>query len=190
VAGVFTLGHPAGQTERLTVAQVHEHHADFVFRTLQRLGVRDRDLEDALQEVFIVVHRKLSTFDGSARLTTWLYGIALRVAAAQRRRAHLRREEPMADPAQETSSSDEDDPERQYLAREARERLSRALDSLTLDKRAVFVMFEIEGLAAIEIADMVGVPVGTVHSRLSAARTEFAAAVERMNRREQSRERK
>lgn len=187
VAGVFSVGRTAAEADRPSVDQIHEHHADFVWRTLQRLGVRDSDLEDALQEVFIVVHRKLHTFDGSARLTTWLYGIALRVAAAHRRRAHLRWEQPMAAPEEAAIDTDEQDPERAYLLRESRQRLSQVLDSLSLDKRAVFVMFEIEGLTAIEIAEIVGVPVGTVHSRLSAARADFARAAERLVRRDKNR---
>lgn len=190
VAGVFTIGRTAEQGERLSLDQVHERHADFVWRTLQRLGVRDSDLEDALQDVFIVVHRKLHTFDGSARITTWLYGIALRVAAAHRRRAHLRREEPMAEPERAAQRNDEQDPERTLMRDESRRRLSQALDSLGLEKRAVFVMFEIEGLAATEIAEIVGAPVGTVYSRLSAARAEFAAAVQRMEKHETTRGRR
>jgi len=184
VASVFSIGRTAGETSGLTVEHVHEQHADFVWKILQRLGVRDSDLEDALQDVFLVVHRKLDTFDGSARLTTWLYGIALRVAAAHRRRAHIRREETTADMADTADSPDAGNPEAALLERESRRRLERVLDSMSLEKRAVFVMFEIEGLTAVEIAEIVGVPVGTVHSRLSSARAEFARAAERWARRD------
>jgi RNA polymerase sigma-70 factor (ECF subfamily) len=183
VASVFSIGRTAREAPSLSVEQVHEQHADFVWRSLQRLGVRDSDLEDALQDVFLVVHRKLDTFDGSARLTTWLYGIALRVAAAHRRRAHIRREE-MTPDLESTQSAGADDPEAALLERESRRRLESVLDSMSLEKRAVFVMFEIEGLTAVEIAEIVGVPVGTVHSRLYAARGEFARAAERWARRD------
>jgi RNA polymerase sigma-70 factor (ECF subfamily) len=183
VASVFSIGRTAREAPSLSFEQVHEQHADFVWRSLQRLGVRDSDLEDALQDVFLVVHRKLDTFDGSARLTTWLYGIALRVAAAHRRRAHIRREE-MTPDLESTESTAADDPEAALLESESRRRLESVLDSMSLEKRAVFVMFEIEGLTAVEIAEIVGVPVGTVHSRLYAARGEFARAAERWARRD------
>ena len=65
-----------------SVCSVHDAHADFVWRSLQRLGVRDADLEDMIQEVFIVVHRRLDAFDASSHLTSWLFGICVRVAAA------------------------------------------------------------------------------------------------------------
>ena len=65
---------------RLTVLEVHDRHAEFVWRTLQRMGVGPADLDDAMQEVFVVVHKKLGAFRGASSITTWLYGIALRVA--------------------------------------------------------------------------------------------------------------
>lgn len=161
---------------------IHEQYADFVWRTLQRLGVRSADLEDALQEVFIVVHRRLHTFDGSSRMSTWLFGICLRVAAAERRRAHVRREQPTAELDAKPDSSPGADPEHAAMRREAQQRLELALDGLGLERRAVFVMFEIEGMPAGAIAEMLGIPVGTVYSRLSTARAEFSRAVERSSR--------
>jgi RNA polymerase sigma-70 factor (ECF subfamily) len=77
--------------------RVHANHADFVWRTLQRMGLEGADAEDALQEVFLVVHRRLHTFDGSSQMSTWLFGICQKVAAAQRRRAHRWREQPSED---------------------------------------------------------------------------------------------
>lgn len=85
---VPAASHFEGVPDVLDVASIHESHADFVWCSLQRLGVRPADLEDALQEVFVVVHRKLSSFDGSSRLSTWLFGISMRVASAYRRKAH------------------------------------------------------------------------------------------------------
>jgi len=168
----------------LDVESIHDDYADFVWRTLQRLGVRSQDLEDQLQEVFVVVHRRLVTFDSSARVTTWLFGICLRVAAAHRRRAHFRREELTHEPEQQAPPDASGDPERAILRREAAAQLERALGELKLERRAVFVMFEIEGLSAGSIAEMLGIPVGTVHSRLSTARAEFNRAVVRLDRRD------
>ena len=173
----------AEPTPALDVTQIHEDYADFVWASLQRLGVHRQDLEDQLQEVFVVVHRKLSTFDHSARLSTWLFGICLRVAAADRRRAHRRREVLTLEPAQRSNlGGSEADPERALLHREAALRLEHALSTLALERRAVFVMFEIEGIPAAAIGEMLGIPVGTVHSRLFTARTEFDQAVRRLER--------
>ena len=183
VTGVLSIRRPAGEVTSLDVVRIHDTHADFVWRTLQRLGVRSADLEDALQEVFIVVHRRLHTFDSTARLSTWLFGICLRVAAAHRRRAHLRREETTSDVAERADESRSNNPEVMAAASEDRRRVEEALDRLVPERRVVFVMFEIEGMAAGEIAAELGVPVGTIYSRLSTARAEFVKAVERLERR-------
>jgi RNA polymerase sigma-70 factor (ECF subfamily) len=171
----------AREVPRLDLTSIHERHADFVWRTLQRLGVRPMDLEDSLQDVFVVVHRRLGSFDGSSQVTTWLFAICLRVAAAHRRRAHVRREQ-ATDMLEATQDPDpQASPERLAIEREARARLDRVLDTLELDKRAVFVMFELEGMSAPVIASTIGVPVGTVYSRLAAARGDFKKALVRFN---------
>jgi RNA polymerase sigma-70 factor (ECF subfamily) len=175
-AGDLTV---AGAAASTSATEVYAEHADFVFASLQRFGIRDNDLEDLLQEVFVVVHRKLHTFDGSSRMTTWLYAISLRVAAAHRRRAHVRREQSV-DPVPEPSGSHTSgDPEAALQRGQARRQLEAILDELDLDKRAVFVMFEIDELSCDEIAVVVGAPVGTVYSRLHAARAAFREAVAR-----------
>jgi RNA polymerase sigma-70 factor (ECF subfamily) len=170
---------------RPDIHAIHEEHADFVWRTLQRMGVRDADVEDQLQEVFVVVHRRLGTFDGSSRMTTWLFGICMRVASAYRRRAHRRHEEVVADVPERSASSDAG-PEGEAMAREARERLVQVLDMMDLDKRVVFVMFELEEIPCEKIAEILGVPVGTVHSRLHAARQSFQVALKRFTARDAS----
>jgi RNA polymerase sigma-70 factor, ECF subfamily len=171
---------------RLDTAALYLEHAHFVWLSLQRLGVRPPDLEDVLQEVFIVVHQQVDGFEGRSKPTTWLFGICLRVAAAYRRRAYRRREEPSSSPAE--SAAGGDDPETLTAALEARRRLDAALDSLELEKRAVLVMFEIDELSCQEIAAMLDVRVGTVYSRLHAARGELQKALERQRSRERFRE--
>jgi RNA polymerase sigma-70 factor (ECF subfamily) len=174
------------EASRLDVLSIHEHHADFVWRALQRMGVREADVEDALQEVFVVVHHRLHTFDRSARMTTWLYGICTRVAAAYRRRAHRRREQVVAE-VPEDGQYDEGTPEQAAIARQARARLLAILDLMDLEKRALFVMFELDEVPCEEIAEILGIPLGTVYSRLHAARKEFEAAMKRFAAREASR---
>lgn len=169
---------PSQAVDARSFEDVHRDHARFVWLTLQRMGVRQDDLEDTFQDTFIVVHRKLHTFDGSSHMRTWLYGICLRVASDYRRKAHRRREE-LSNEVPERTSQPPDSPEDWVAKRQAREQLEAILDSMPLEKRAVFVMFEIDGLPCSEIAGIVGVPVGTVYSRIHAARQAFVRAVER-----------
>jgi len=177
---------PRDVADRLDVASVHDAHAEFVWLSLQRLGVRDADVEDLLQEVFVVVHKRLHSFDGSSRITTWLFGICLRVVAAYRRRAYRRREESVAQ-VPEDASLDAASPEQAATAREERARLRAVLDLMDLEKRAIFVMFEIDEVGCEAIAAMLSIPLGTVYSRLHAARKDFERALARLEATERSR---
>jgi RNA polymerase sigma-70 factor, ECF subfamily len=176
----------SGGRAGLDALAVHETQADFVWRSLQRLGVRAVDLEDVFQDVFVVVHRRLSTFDGSSALTTWLFGICLRVAAAHRRRAWLRREVLTGDVATTHEAPASERPDEALAAGRAQAALLGVLDAMDLDKRAVFVMFELDELSSEEIAAILGVPVGTVWSRLHAARKQFEKILARRRARQRS----
>ena len=158
---------------------VYELHADFVWRSLQHLGVRSADLEDLGQEVFVTVHRRLSTFDGRSKLTTWLFGICLHLVLRHRRRAYFRFELPHAEPPERI---DPNTPEDRYASEQARVRLERLLDKLSPERRATFLLFEVEGVSCEEIAELTAVPVGTVYSRLHLARKQVAAAAARLRR--------
>lgn len=170
----------------LDVLAMHDAHADFVWRSLQRLGVRPADLEDLCQEVFIVVHKRLHTFDGSSKPTTWLYGICLKVAAAYRRRAWFRRETPDLELLEAGEAPASERPDAAYATRQAQRKLQAVLDAMDLEKRAVFVMFEIDEIPSETIAATLGVPVGTVWSRLSAARKQFQSKLSRLDQRKGS----
>jgi RNA polymerase sigma-70 factor (ECF subfamily) len=163
----------------LDASGVYSAHADFVWASLQRLGVRPPDLDDVLQEVFVIVHQRLHTFDHSSKLTTWLFGVCLRAASDHRRRAWRRREQVGDEAVEEPATADCSTPEDAAVGQQSRARLDKILDELDLEKRAVFVMFEVEELSCDEIAAIVGVPVGTVHSRLHAARKQFEKAIGR-----------
>jgi RNA polymerase sigma-70 factor (ECF subfamily) len=160
-----------------SVTEVYRQHGDFVWRTLQHLGIRDADLEDVLQEVFVVVHRRIGSFDSSSKMTTWLFGICLKTASRHRRRAYFRRERPLETASEEVDSST---PEHLLERRRAGELVEKALGRMALSKRAVFVLFEVEGRTCGEIAELLDVPVGTVYSRLHAARRDFQAALRRL----------
>jgi RNA polymerase sigma-70 factor (ECF subfamily) len=164
------------------VQAIYEQHGRFVWLSLQRLGVRPADLDDVAQDVFMIVYRRIGSFDRTARVTTWLFGICMRVAANYRRRRRWRREvlsNVVADdrPALAVAADD-------LLARrEEQEMAERALARLDVAKRATFVMFEIETLSCQEIADLMNVPLGTVYSRLHAARRELEKALTREHKR-------
>lgn len=162
--------------------RVFREQAPFVWRVLRRHGVREGDLEDACQEVFLVLHRRAADFRGEGHVRTWLYGIAMRVAANQRRRAHLRREHcPERLPTQVIEA----DQLRAVERREAQTLLLRALNTLSPAKREVFVLFEIEDWPMAEIARALGCPLNTAYARLGAARR----AIEQHVRRECARQR-
>lgn len=168
---------PVIASAELSFAEVYRDHAGYTWRVLRRLGVRDADVEDVCQEVFLVVHKKLPGFSHRSTLRTWLYSIAIRCASDYRRRAHVKREQP-------TTSFDDrqpvDAPQPASIAtREARALLDQILDTLDEPKRAVFVLYELEELPMAEVAEAVGCPLQTAYSRLHAARSEFDAAVKR-----------
>ena len=158
-------------------AAVVDLHGDFVWRTLLRLGIRDADVEDVFQEVLIVVHRQLPSFEGRSKTTTWLYSVCVRVASTYRRRAWFRRERPTAELPEPPSP--EAGPDEQLGDAEERRTLREVLDRMESEKRALFVMFELDELPCDEIGQMLDIPVGTVHSRLHAARLDFQAALRR-----------
>lgn len=167
---------PLPHAKALDVAAVFESYGDLLFRHLQRLGVRDADASDALQDALLVIHRRLGDYDSERAIEPWLYGICVKVAASYRRRAHVRREAPselIAEQPDDTNAG----PEARLEAHQARTRLGALLDRLDPERRAVVVMFELEEMSCERIATLLGVPVGTVYSRLHTARRELEKAV-------------
>jgi len=144
-----------------------------VWRSLRRLGVREEDVADVAQEVFIIVHRKLPEFAGRSKLTTWLYGVCFRVAS-ERRRAAPR--PPLAEQAASLVARPVD-PAASAERNQGLALLERALERLSDDQRAVFCLFELEGMSGEQIAESLRIPLGTAYSRLRLARVAFAAAV-------------
>jgi RNA polymerase sigma-70 factor, ECF subfamily len=168
---------PAAAPQSVTVQGIFREHAAFVLRVVRRLGVAPRDVEDVSQEVFVIVHRKLNTFSGESSVRTWLFGIASRVASDYRRRAHVRRESL----DEELPVMSEDAPQAQELQdRELRKNLDYALDQLDDAKRAVFVLYEMEGVPMTEIAESMGCPLPTAYSRLREARERIRAHFSRV----------
>jgi RNA polymerase sigma-70 factor (ECF subfamily) len=163
---------------QLDFRAVYDEYFDFVWRSLRRLGVATSDISDAVQEVFLVVYRRLSEFEGRARLSTWLYRICLRVASDRRRRAHVRREEPSDLDSLEPTDAAMNSEDRLVLGEELR-LLEDALAALNLEQRAVFTLFEFERMSGDNIAAALEIPLGTVYSRLRLGREAFNKALQR-----------
>lgn len=158
---------------------VYEEHFDFVWRSLRRLGVREADVPDALQETFLVVFRRLPEFEGRAKMTTWLFRICMRVAHDRLRLAHNRREL-LDEQAVDACLDESSDVGHQAERREDLAHLEAALARMDLDQRAVFVLFELEGLSGDEIAEALQIPLGTVYSRLRLGREAFRKVFQRI----------
>lgn len=156
-----------------------EEHGPFVCRSLRYLRVREADLDDALQEVFLVVHQRLADYQEKGTLRAWLFAICTRVARAQRRKLGRRREsalptrsEPVAGATQHTQLED----------REALALGYRLLDRLPPLQRQVFVLYEVEDMTMAEVAQALDCPLQTAYSRLHKARERVLAEVERIAR--------
>lgn len=162
---------------QLTFSRVYELYAGFVWRTVRRLGVRERDVEDACQEVFLVVHRKIDGLEADPSLEAWLFAICRRVAAAHRRRASTRHERDELTATNEPSVAPNQSDALQR--REARALLEAALDELDDPKREVFILFELERQPMTRVAELVGCPLKTAYARLYAARGQVEKSVRR-----------
>jgi RNA polymerase sigma-70 factor (ECF subfamily) len=154
-----------------------EDNLAFIWRLLRRLGLPEAQVDDAVQEVFIVAMRRRAEIV-AGRERSFLYGTALRVAS-DARRAAARRRESGSQPLELVPASSPD-PEELLAEKQARAMLDEILQQMDLDLRAVFVLFELEGMTTVEIAACIEVPVGTVASRLARARKEFSARVKRL----------
>jgi RNA polymerase sigma-70 factor (ECF subfamily) len=158
---------------------LYEQHVDFVWRNLRRLGVTEADAEDRTQEVFVVAHRRFDEFEDRGHgPRAWLFQIVLRVASDARR--HRRRHPEDADGGDASSRASIEPPQAEAVARrEALSRLDAALQTIDVGRRAVLVLHEIEEMTAPEIAEVLGIPLNTVYSRLRVARGELEEALAR-----------
>jgi RNA polymerase sigma-70 factor (ECF subfamily) len=151
--------------------QLYQLYFGFTWRVLGHMGVTGQGIDDAVQEVWLTVHRRLPTFEGRSALKTWLFGIALNVARNQRR-ADTRRSKHLCEAP---SGATPLDPELIREGHEAWERVQRFLDTLDEQRRAIFVCNLLESLSALETADATGVDVNTVYKRVRSLRQSFRA---------------
>jgi len=178
------LGEGATHADDAAFCAMYRAQFDYVHATLRRLGVALRDIEDVAHDLFLAVHRRWADYHPDRPIRPWLFGFAFRVASDYRNRAGFRREmldgtEPWTQAADETIATDD-----RLIAEERRALVLRALQELDLERRALFVMFEIDGASASEVAETFGIPPNTAYSRLRLARAEFEQAVRRLSSRE------
>jgi RNA polymerase sigma-70 factor, ECF subfamily len=173
----------AGQTDAVAaspeVAEIFAEHHGFVWRALSHLGVDRAELEDALQEVFVVVHRRLDDYREQQKVRAWLYAISVRVARDFRRKRSRRREQLTASPPDSVRDASQLE---SFANRQALELAQRLLSALPEQQRAVFLLYEVEQLPMSEVAQALDCPLHTAYSRLKKARERVLALVARAER--------
>jgi RNA polymerase sigma-70 factor (ECF subfamily) len=157
---------------------VYDAHFAFVWRNVLNRGVPSSAVDDVVQEVFVVVHRKLPGFEGRSSLRTWLAGIVRRVVADHVRK---RGNAPVGDePLATDSPSEARGPAEELDAKAAAHLLDQLLAQMPEAQREVFILHEIEQMTGREIAETVGANENTVHTRLRAARRIFEEGLARL----------
>lgn len=173
-ASGITMSEPAAKP--LSAAQIFKDQGAFVLRLLRRLGVPDSDLDDVVQDVFLIVHRSIDRYEERNHLRAWLYRIAVREASRHRRARPPQATVALEDLTAATSAG----PEERAQQNEARADFERLLSVLDEERRAVFVLYEVEELSMEEVVEVVGCPLATGYSRLRSARKLVLAAATRL----------
>jgi RNA polymerase sigma-70 factor (ECF subfamily) len=177
----LSLGMTSARVETLTFDGVYESHFAFVWRTARRLGVAESDVSDIVQEVFLVVHRRLEEFEQRGSVKTWLFGIMRRVVSDYRRT--LRRKPSLVGKAEaiepDAWKSGGNTPAENAEQNEAMRLVTRLLEELDDDKREAFVLAELEEMTTAEVALALDLNPNTAASRIRAGRAAFEAALGR-----------
>ncbi len=163
----------------MTFETLYDECFEVVWRNLRRMGVPEATLDDAVQDTFLVAHRRLGEFEGRSSPRTWMVGIALKVAADHRRR---QRRKGNAEEIPATLVDSRPGPHEASENREAMRILDGVLQQLDEARREVFVLAELEQMTAPEISQALDLNVNTVYSRLRAARADFDQALARHKR--------
>ncbi len=157
---------------------IYESHFRLVWRALNRLGVREADLMDLTQKVFLTAYLKLPEFEGRSQLSTWLWGICRRVASGYRRSGAVRNEVATDPVSLEISAEQQGGVSGEQDT--SRELVESILSKLSEPQRIVFTLFEVDELDGREIATLLNISIGTVRSRLRYARKLFRREVRRL----------
>jgi RNA polymerase sigma-70 factor (ECF subfamily) len=171
-----------GPAQSIDAEELFRGHATFVASFLRRLGASPDEVDDLVQEVFLVAHRRGGFVPGAAKPRSWLAEIAVRVCSSARRKGRQR--QAGFAPAEIEPATTPDGVFNRVAALEALVRVQQALDAMDLEHRIVFLLANLDGASGESIAAAMGIPVGTVHSRLHRARRVFRDAYERLAREE------
>lgn len=152
----------------------------WVFQVVRRLGGRDIDTEDAVQDVFVVLATKLHTFEGRSQLKTWIYRVCLNVTSEHRRRRQRQRRLEQAASAIAFWRDGPSNAQEMVEARSDIAQVHHLLSKMSRKKREVFVLREIEQLSGEEVAKVLGIPTATVRTRLFHARRDFTRLLEKV----------
>jgi len=157
---------------------IYEQHFDFVWRNVRRMGIAEFAAEDVVQDVFLVAHRRFGDFERRSSVTTWLFGILLRVVKDHRRshaRHNARLQGVKSEPVEPSLSHQS--PLEDLARRRAVETLYELLEQLDTEKREVFAMVELEQIPLVQAARTLELNVNTAQARLRAARMQFESAL-------------
>jgi RNA polymerase sigma-70 factor, ECF subfamily len=157
---------------------VYREHCAFVWRNVLSRGIPRSSVEDVVQEVFLVVHRKLPAFEGRAQVRTWLAMVVRRVVAGHLRR---RRNKPTGEPLEGDAVSGLQGPAEALDTKVAVSAFYDIIERMPEEQREVFVLHDLEQMTGREIAQITGANENTVHTRLRAARRLFQERVARLN---------
>lgn len=166
--GLASVGTTSHVSPAPDFTQWYEQHFAFVWRCVRRLGVPEAQLDDAVQDTFLVVHRKLPDYRPDHSPRTWLFSIARRVASDHRRR--LRRKGGLSALPAELAAPDQEGPEHGAGRRQASEIIQRFLRQLDEHQAAVFILVELEQMTAPEVARALSIDTTAVYSRVRASR--------------------
>ncbi len=150
--------------------QIYDAHFEFLERISRRLGTPEAELDDVVQETFLIAFRKLRSFQGG-QFSTWLYRIAANVVSGRHR--HRRIRSAFQSLFGEGEVQHARAPDREYEASEAQACVAQVLERMAFKKREVFALYELEGLSGEQIAERIGCKVDTVWTRLHYARKDF-----------------
>ena len=173
----MSAGDRVGPVPAVDFDTAYVQNFDFACRSLRLLGVAPHSLEDAAQDVFGIVSRKLDEFAGEASLRTWIFAIVQRVAA-NHRRTQRRKQRPLQPFVEEPATGNDASPEAHLEAARAAAKIEAFCEGLDEGHRAVFVLGLIEEVPAREIALLLGIPMFTVYSRIRSLRARLERFLE------------
>lgn len=157
--------------------EIYEAHFAFAWRSLRGLGVQPAQIDDAAQDVFIVVHRRLSTYEPGSSLKSWLFGIVRRVASDYRRREKRKGGAVSID--EQIHSVDQVSPYQSAARMQALNLVEDFAATLDEEHRSIFILAEIEQLPVPEVALMLNLNANTIYSRLKVMKKKLIAQLSR-----------